>query len=41
SCFSVAFFEPEFNTNNKNASNVSQLSPEASGKEKQEFYTKK
>ncbi|CAF4829750.1 unnamed protein product, partial [Rotaria sp. Silwood1] len=29
SCFPVAFFEPEFNTNNKNASNVSQLSPEA------------
>ncbi len=32
SCFPVAFFEPEFNTNNKHASNVSQLSPEASGK---------
>ncbi|CAF4630886.1 unnamed protein product, partial [Rotaria sp. Silwood2] len=29
SCFPVAFFEPEFNGNNKNASNVSQLSPEA------------
>ncbi|CAF4061993.1 unnamed protein product, partial [Rotaria sordida] len=29
SCFPVAFFEPEFNANNKNASNVSQLSPEA------------
>jgi len=32
SCFPVAFFEPEFNTNNKHASNVSQLSPEANGK---------
>ncbi|CAF2524152.1 unnamed protein product [Rotaria sp. Silwood2] len=29
SCFSVAFFESEFNANNKNASNVSQLSSEA------------
>ncbi|CAF3538671.1 unnamed protein product [Rotaria sordida] len=29
SCFPVAFFEPEFNANNKHASNVSQLSPEA------------
>jgi len=29
SCFPIAFFEPEFNGNNKNASNVSQLSPEA------------
>jgi hypothetical protein len=32
SCFPVAFFEPEFNGNNKHASNVSQLSPEANGK---------
>ena len=32
SCFPVAFFEPEFNPNNKHASNVSQLSPEANGK---------
>lgn len=32
SCFPVAFFEPEFNKNNKHASNVSQLSPEANGK---------
>lgn len=31
SCFPIAFFEPEFNGNNKNASNVSQLSPEANG----------
>ncbi|CAF0782285.1 unnamed protein product, partial [Didymodactylos carnosus] len=29
SCFPVAFFEPEFNRNNKHASNISQLSPEA------------
>ncbi|CAF0745111.1 unnamed protein product, partial [Didymodactylos carnosus] len=28
-CFPVAFFEPELNRNNKHASNVSQLSPEA------------
>jgi len=32
SSFPVAFFEPEFNSNNKHASNVSQLSPEANGK---------
>ena len=32
SCFPVSFFEPELNGNNKNASNVSQLSPEANGK---------
>lgn len=32
SCFPVAFFEPELNGNNKHASNVSQLSPEANGK---------
>jgi hypothetical protein len=32
SCFPVAFFEPEVNVNNKHASNVSQLSPEANGK---------
>jgi hypothetical protein len=32
SCFPVAFFEPELNANNKHASNVSQLSPEANGK---------
>lgn len=31
SCFPIAFFEPEFNGNNKRASNVSQLSPEANG----------
>ncbi|UJR09568.1 hypothetical protein I4U23_013803 [Adineta vaga] len=29
-CFPVAFFEPEFNANNKNATDVSLLSPEAS-----------
>ncbi|CAF5091478.1 unnamed protein product, partial [Rotaria magnacalcarata] len=29
SCFPIAFFEPEFNGNNKHASNISQLSPEA------------
>ncbi|CAF1381800.1 unnamed protein product, partial [Adineta ricciae] len=28
-CFPVAFFEPEFNENNKNATDVSLLSPEA------------
>lgn len=31
-CFPVAFLEPEFNTNNKYASDVSLLSPEASGR---------
>lgn len=41
SCFPVAFFEPEFSANNKHASNVSQLSPEAHGKTKNEFFNNK
>ncbi len=41
SCFPVAFFEPEFNSNNKHASNVSQLSPEANGKSSLDSQRKK
>ncbi|CAF4344950.1 unnamed protein product, partial [Adineta steineri] len=29
SCFPVAFLEPEFSVNNKHATNIAQLSPEA------------
>ena len=32
SCFSITFFEPEFNGDVKHTSNVSQFSPEANGK---------